>query len=315
MLPLHCKEEEEVEFHGSRKEMKGRWRLGKLIQYADDLMILVTGKTLDSVRLKAAGAFKVMSEWCLRNRLKLNSLKTHFMFVLTRQRATGKDTQSTVEFGDSEVTPSVSERILGITLESNLAVNEHLVSGSCSILSQVSTKMRALWMIRKHLSFKSRKVTAWGLVMSKILYGIEVWGPAATERQIEQMQSLQNSLIRWVCGAGRRTRSADLLVMTGMMSIRQLIMYRVLVFGLVVLWNDSPKSIKWRSEISRKLKTTTKSYRYFLGKMMVRLPARLLQVDPRKNKSEIKRWILNNIPPKERWEGLGECTEDSDEET
>ena len=171
------------------------------------------------------------------------------MFVLTRQRATGKDTQSTVEFGDSEVTPSVSERILGITLESNLAVNEHLVSGSCSILSQVSTKMRALWLIRKYLSFKSRKVTAWGLVMSKILYGIEVWGPAATERQIEQMQSLQNSLMRWVCGAGRMTRSADLLVMTGMMSIRQLIMYRVLVFGLVVLWNDSPKSIKWSSEI------------------------------------------------------------------
>ena len=48
---------------------------------------------------------------------------------------------------------------------------------------------------------------------------------------------------------------------------------------------------------------------------MVRLPARLLQVEPRKNKSEIKRWILSNIPPKERWEGLGECTEDSDEES
>ena len=49
--------------------------------------------------------------------------------------------------------------------------------------------------------------------------------------------------------------------------------------------------------------------------MMVRLPARLLQVDPRKNKSEIKPWILSNTPPKERLEGLGECTEDSDEES
>ena len=101
-----------------------------------------------------------------------------------------------------------------------------------SILNQESTKMRALWITRKYLSFKSRKVTAWGLVMSKIMYGIEVWGPSATERQIEQIQSLQNSIIRWVCGAGRLTRTTDLLLMTGMLSIRQLMMYRVLVFGL-----------------------------------------------------------------------------------
>ena len=174
--------------------------------------------------------------------------------------------------------------------------------------------MRALWLIRKYLSFKSRKVTAWGLVMSKIMYGIEVWGPSATERQIEQIQSLQNSIMRWVCGAGRLTRTTDLLLMTGMLSIRQLMMYRVLVFGLVVLWNDSPKGIRWRGEVPRKLKTTTKSYRYVLGKMMARLPPRLLSVDPRKNKKEIKQWIVNNIPVKEKWEGLVEDTDESNDE-
>ena len=102
--------------------------------------------------------------------------------------------------------------------------------------------------------------------------------------------------------------------LNGMLSIRQLMMYRVLVFGLVVLWNDSPKGIRWRGEVPRKLKTTTKSYWYVLGKMMARLPPRLLSVDPRKNKKEIKQWIVNNIPVKEKWEGLVEDTDESNDE-
>ena len=56
--------------------------------------------------------------------------------------------------------------MLGVTLEKNMSVNLHLVAGDASILQQVSNKMRALWLLKKHLSFKSRKMTAWGLVIS-----------------------------------------------------------------------------------------------------------------------------------------------------
>ena len=68
--------------------------------------------------------------------------------------------------------------------------------------------------------------------MSRLLYGIEVWGPAATESQIRQIQTVQNSIMRFVCGERRGARTKDLLRMTGMLSVRQLIVYRVLMTGL-----------------------------------------------------------------------------------
>ena len=118
--------------------------------------------------------------------------------------------------------------------------------------------------------------------MSKLLYGIEVWGPSCSEKQINQMQVLQNSIMRWVCGAGRRTRTADLLRMSGMMAFRQLVMYRVLMAGLVALWNNSPKGMaEWNSPKSRNLQTTTKSFRFYFGKMMTRIPRSLMLKDPR----------------------------------
>ena len=162
------------------------------------------------------------------------------MFAMTRQRAVGKNLLEPIHFGSDQVVPSAAERILGVALGTTMSVNLHLTEGDCSILSQVSKRMRALWQLKNSLTFKSRKMTAWGLVMSKLLYAIEVWGPCATERQVDQMQIVQNSVMRWICSAKRGTRTKDLLRMTGMMSIRQLIIYRVLMTGLTALQNGTP---------------------------------------------------------------------------
>ena len=35
--------------------------------------------------------------------------------------------------------------------------------------------------------------------MSQIVYGIELYGPAATKGQIELLQSSQNRLVKWIC--------------------------------------------------------------------------------------------------------------------
>ena len=237
------------------------------------------------------------------------------MFVMTRQRSAGKNLKEEIEFSGDLVTPSTSEKILGVTLETNLSVSSHLLTGESSVLNQVSRKMRALWLIKRHLSFKSRKMTAWGLVMSKLLYAIEVWGPMPSERQIGQIQVVHNSIMRWICAAGRETRTRDLLRMSGMMSVRQIIMYRVLMSGLVVLWNNSPRSMsQWRDLKSRKLQIGTKSFRFCFSRMLVVLPDSLKSKDPRKSKSEIKTWITSNIPWDKKWDGLGEQSSDDNDD-
>ena len=297
ILPLQVKgAQEEVICKGMRKEVKDRWKLGNVYQYADDIMIMIKGLTIESVKSKASDAYSIMQNWFLRNRLKLNSQKTNFMFVMTRQRAVGKNCHVSVQFGNDDVLPATSEKILGVTFENNMSVNSHLTVGDSSLLQQVSRKMRALWLLRNHLSFKSRKMTAWGIVMSKLLYGIEVWGPCMTDKQLNQLQVIQNSVMRWTCAARRLTRTKDLLRMTGMMSMRQLIMYRVLICGLSAQWTGTPEGmLHWREATSRRLQTTSRSFRFFFSKMVAQLPNSLLSKDPKKSKGEIKEWILHNM--------------------
>ena len=96
-----------------------------------------------------------------------------------------------------------------------------------------------------------------------------------------------------------------------MMSIRQLIMYTVLMAGLVARWIKSPITMsQWSDEKERKLQITQKSFRFCFSRMLATLPDSLMTKDPRKNKSEIKEWITSTIPWDKKWDGLGENVSD-----
>ena len=102
-MPISGKQETDlVTDNGLKREVLNRRRVGNLFQFADDLMVLVRGKTVDHVRRLAMEAYEKLSDWFLKSRLKLNSEKSHFMFFMTRQRAVGKNTISPLKFGNYE---------------------------------------------------------------------------------------------------------------------------------------------------------------------------------------------------------------------
>ena len=148
--------------------------------------------------------------------------------------------------------------------------------------------------------------------MSK-LYGIEVWGQSASDKQISQMQVIQILIMRWICAAKRGTRTRDLLRMTGMMSMRQLVMYRVLMAGLTASWNSTPAAMSTRKEKPVRRLQLTRSFRFYFSKMYQSIPDSILMKDPKKSKSEINKWIYRNIPWNEKWEGIGETTLETDD--
>lgn len=95
--------------------------------------------------------------------------------------------------------------------------------------------------------------------------------------------------------------------MTGMLSIRQCVMYRVLMTGLKVLWDGTPVGMTCiREEKIRRLATTKNSFGFFFERMFSKLPDSLTTIDPRKKKAEVKRWILMNISWNRKWEALAD---------
>jgi len=304
---------EDVFEEGGKKEVMNKKWTGLLVQYADDIMFLIRRKTVVAVKEAITGAYSVLQEWFQKSKLKLNSDKTHFMFLVSPQKAGTLDLTGKVNFGGEAIEPSEKERILGVTLGSRMSLRHHLMEGDDSILQKVSRKMRGLWQLKNKLTFKARKATAWGLVMSRILCSIEMWGPCATETQIKAMQVCQNQVLRFVCGARRRTRTTDLLRMSGMMSIRQLIAYRVLMTGLGYIYKGEPHnlvtSLRPRqdgpptraqaltlsvvNEGSQDL--VKKSFRYKFLKLAEGIPRDWLNKDPKKLKGEIKIWVKLHI--------------------
>ena len=105
--------------------------------------------------------------------------------------------------------------------------------------------------------------------------------------------------------------------MTEMMSIRQLVYYRVLMFGLKALWNNEPVAMSgWRESKVRRLKITSRSFRFVFGKLMSKIPDNFKIGDPLKKKKAIKDWVFQNIPWNEKWTGLnGEYPHSEDSES
>ena len=315
ILSLHSQEEEDsVADIGGRKEVLNKLWTGRLIQYADDIMFLIRRKTVMAVKETITNAYEVLAKWFLKSKLKLNSDKTHFMYLASPQKAAAVDLTGEVNVGGDMIEPSEKERILGVTIGSRMTMKYQLLEGEKCVMKQVSRKMRGLWQLKNKLTFKARKATAWGLVLSRLLYSIEVWGPSATEAQIKSMQICQNQILRFVCGARRRTRVVDMLKWTGMMSIKQLIAYRVLMTGLGYLKEGVPynivQSLKPRVDGPRTRAQTTllagvcegspdlikRSFRYKFLKLAEEVPRDWLTGDdPKKRKKEIQAWVKMNV--------------------
>ena len=183
ILSLHGKEDEDtVNEIGGRREVDNKVRTGRLIQYADDIMFIIRRKSVTEIKNAISAAFQVLSDWFLKAKLKLNSDKTHFMYLISPQKAGTVDLTGSVDVGEDKIKPSDKERILGVTLGSRMSMKHQLMEGDDCIMQQVSRKMRGLWQLKNKLTFKARKATSsgWGLVMSRIMFSMEVWGPSAT---------------------------------------------------------------------------------------------------------------------------------------
>ena len=81
--------------------------------------------------------YKILSDWFLKNELKLNASKTHFIYFTSPQRAGKVDLTGDVDIGGSLINPSESEKILGLTISSRMSMKYHLLEGNNSLVNKL----------------------------------------------------------------------------------------------------------------------------------------------------------------------------------
>ena len=98
----------------------------KLVSYADDCQFLDTESPaeINSLKSRVENTLAAVLDWFTQNRLKVNPSKTEMLILKSRRQTV--NTELSVYFGNDEVSPSDSVRILGVTMDSHLSWDLHV---------------------------------------------------------------------------------------------------------------------------------------------------------------------------------------------
>ena len=166
-----------------------------------------------------------------------------------------------------------------------------------------------------YLSFRRRLISGKSIVLSTLLYGAELWGPAITKRQMGILQAAQNWLAKWIAQSNRETSTQEDRDACGMMTIYQIIIYKVICLGLSVMKTEKPdhlfRMLKGKTTETMGLRRSERkkieypSQGYFLSKSWKNtfskyfncLPKNLQEEDPRRPmiKKILKDWSRHNV--------------------
>ena len=132
------------------------------------------------------------------NKLVVNPDKTHLMVMGTKRMAAGRRAVS-MQAGDFTIKPSVTEKLLGGHIHQSLEWNTHLSDHESSMIKQLTSRINGLKKISSNATFNTRLMVANGVVMSKLVYLITVWG-GSTSVSTESLQVQQLTVARTVWG-------------------------------------------------------------------------------------------------------------------
>ena len=131
--------------------------------YADDTTPYSCAQDISSVISELQRIAKKKFDWCRNNHMKANPEKCHVVL--------SSNTQRKIRFANASIASSPSEKLLGITLDSELKFEEH-VNKICNI---VNKKLNALHRIGSHMSLDKRKMLLRAFIESQFSYCPLIW--------------------------------------------------------------------------------------------------------------------------------------------
>ena len=136
----------------------------------------------------------------------------------------------TLNTGNKIIATSKTETLLGCKIHESMGFSEHILDSKDSLIKTLNQRIGALKQIKKAASFKAKLNIANGIIMSKILYLLPLYG-GCPEYLISAIQSKQTEAMRhvtgkrWVVPGRQYVSTAELLKKCGWLSIRQLSFY------------------------------------------------------------------------------------------
>jgi hypothetical protein len=187
---------EVVHNHPPSDEFSSFWNThcttcGGIACFADDSSFSKSNKEPANLNKEIKEKYEEISEYMASNKLVLNSEKTHLLAMSTdRMHKIHGNFGIVLDTGMETILPQDHEKLLGCTISSNFTWNQHLRDDEFSLHRQLTSRINALRKISFAASFATRKMIANGIVISRIIYVIQIWG-GTNEYLLKMLQILQ----------------------------------------------------------------------------------------------------------------------------
>lgn len=165
----------------------------KLLLYADDSGILVSGKSVLDVEKALTDDMNLVSQWLIDNKLSLHLGKTESIVFGSKQKLRS---QSSIDIScnGTPIASTSSVKYLGITLDQNLS----FCSMAESLLKKANSRLKFLYRKKDFLTLHTKKLLVMSLIQCHYDYACSVWYNSITQTLRNKLQTCQNKLIRFV---------------------------------------------------------------------------------------------------------------------
>ena len=141
----------------------------KMILYADDNSILITGANKRDFNENCKKAFQDINTWFINNRLTLNFNKTQFLEFRTNHYS---NDIIQLAYDLKGITNATEVRLLGLTLDNTLSWKKHTEQ----VVSKTCSTCYALRNIKSVVKQDTLKMIYFAHIHSLLSYGIILWG-------------------------------------------------------------------------------------------------------------------------------------------
>ena len=291
-----------------RREVSG---CGDMVGYVDDGAYSYADKDPAVLSRVLTRKYSMFEDWMNGNKLVVNQDKTHVMVMGTKKMSENRKLVS-MTAGDFIIHPTETEKLLGGHIHQSLQWNQHLSDHKSSMLSQLTGRINGLQKIAGTATFNTRLMVANGVVMSKLVYLITVWG-GAQKYLLNSLQVQQLRAARSVCGFNSLYWSKKkLLDKVHWLSVRQLIFFHTVLQAVKTIKTGTPRMLNESISIEHPRRTRNESrglIRFgetFRGEsglvnlsfkhMYNMVPVSIRTGSILTIKKQLKKWVCQNIP-------------------
>ena len=199
--------------------------------FADDTTIHSSHSNLNNLLLSLQESINNLLQWTELNHMSLNSYKTKYMTITTRQKRQNISSRMPLYIGNEKIVEVATHKVLGVTIDNNLSWTNHVNE----LTKRVSQNLYQLAKIKHFLNAHARKLFFHAHIQPIIDYASTLWDSASANTLKPlvsiHMRALKLTLLKSTSLTAHDYKLLDVLPLKLKLEFNKGIIMHKIVFG------------------------------------------------------------------------------------